>query len=64
MVAIDSLWNRRADLLKRRTAVVKRVDTLLARPTSFAIIVGRPNTVAAIQKRISLLRKAMDKASR
>jgi len=62
MVAIDSLWDRRADLLKHKAAVVKSVDALLSRSTSFAIIVGRPNTVAAIQKRISLLRKAIDRA--
>ena len=60
MVAMDKLWSKRERLLSARTAVVGRVMRLLKRPSAFEVIVGRPNTAQAVQKRMKLLARAIE----
>jgi hypothetical protein len=60
MVAIDRLWPKRERLLLARTRVVERVTHLMKKPSAFEVIVGRPNTAKAVQKRMKLLGKAIE----
>jgi hypothetical protein len=59
MVALDRLWADRARLLATKSRVVRSVDDLLKKPSAFKVIVGRPNTAKAVQKRMALLQKAI-----
>jgi len=60
MVAIDRLWAKREHLLSTKARVVARVTHLLRRPSAFEVIIGRPNTAKAVQKRMKLLVKAIE----
>lgn len=59
MVSLDSLWSERERLLSHKTQVVARVHRLLARPSAFEVIIGRPNTASAVRKRMKLLAGAI-----
>jgi hypothetical protein len=60
MIATHRLIQRKAELIKRKAKVVQAVDKLTRHGTeSYETIVGRPNTAAAIQRRINVVEKAM-----
>lgn len=59
MVAIDRLWENRAQLVKRKTVIRKRVRALLQNPQSYEVIVGKPNTAKAVAKRMDILTGAL-----
>jgi hypothetical protein len=61
MVALDRLWDKRDRLLARKAAVVASVEQLLKRPKAFEVIVGRPNTAKAVQRRMDILTRAIKK---
>lgn len=54
MIALSRHKDRRDDLIKSRSAIKEAIDKICL-PTSevYETIVGRPNTAAAIMKRIS-----------
>jgi len=60
MVAIDRLWKKKDTLIAKRKAVSSEVHKLLKDKDAFEVVVGRPNTARAVQKRMDLLTKAMD----
>jgi hypothetical protein len=60
MVAIDRLWPNRERLLSAKSQVNARIEHLLKRPSAFEVIVGRPNTAKAVQKRMKLLGRAIE----
>jgi hypothetical protein len=62
MVALDRLWPKRKDILASKAAVVKSVDRLFKDDQAFEVIVGKPNTAKAVQKRLDLLTKAIEGA--
>jgi hypothetical protein len=59
MVALDTLWGKRERLLKSRARIARQVNRILARPSAFDVIIGRPNTAKAVRKRMDLLTKAI-----
>jgi hypothetical protein len=59
MVALDGLWADRDRLLSEKDRVVRAVNDLLKKPAAFRVIVGRPNTAKAVQRRMNLLRRAI-----
>lgn len=60
MVAVDRLWSKQTHLLSSKGEIARRMEHLLARPSAFEVIVGRPNTAKAVLKRMKLLTKAID----
>lgn len=62
MVALDRLWDSRAELISEKARVANRVERLLKNEAKFEIIVGNPNTAKAVQMRMDLLTKAMKSA--
>jgi uncharacterized protein with ParB-like and HNH nuclease domain len=62
MVALDRLWERRKLLRKRRIKVRARLGRLLRSRLHYAILVGRPNTAAAVKRRINLVEQTFRKA--
>jgi hypothetical protein len=52
MIAIDRLWDDRMSMKRKRTALRDRLKRLLENPTSYELIVGRPNTAKAVKARI------------
>jgi hypothetical protein len=62
MVALERLWPKRKDILASKAAVVKSVDRLFKDDQAFEVIVGKPNTAKAVQKRLDLLTKAIEGA--
>lgn len=62
MVAIDRLWLKREALIKNKTKVAAGIATLLSNKAAYEVIVGRPNTAKAVEKRIDLLAKAMERS--
>lgn len=61
MVAIDKLWPKRERLLSVKAHIIGRVNQLLRKPSAFEVIVGRPNTAKAVQKRMHLLARAIER---
>ena len=60
MIAIHRLIPRKAALIRNKAKIVQAIEKLTQEGTeSYETIVGRPNTAAAIQKRISVVEKAM-----
>jgi len=59
IVAVDRLWQSRADLLKRKRAINKALAALLKKKAAYAVIVGRPNTAKAIENRIALVESVL-----
>ena len=62
MVALDRLWDSRANLISAKTRVVEKVERLLGNEAKFEIIVGKPNTAKAVQERMDLLTQAIESA--
>ena len=64
MIAINRLKERKARLVRHRAKIVQAMVRLTREDSeSYEIIVGRPNTAAAIQSRINMVEKAMRDAS-
>lgn len=60
MIAISRLIERKTDLIKHKAKIVQVVGQLTKDGTpSYETIVGRPNTAAAIQRRINVVERAM-----
>ena len=55
MVAIDRLWDKKTDILKKRRDVSKRLKDALKDWEKYELIVGRRNTADAVKGRIQLL---------
>jgi Protein of unknown function DUF262 len=62
MVAIDRLWLKKDDLIKNRAEIVKGLTKLLNNKAAYEVIVGRPNTAKALEKRLELVTRAMDRS--
>lgn len=56
MVAIDSLWTRRTEIMDDAAAVRQRMADSAANPDVLPILTGQGNTAAAVKQRIALLR--------
>ena len=56
MVAIDSLWTRRNEIMDDAAAVRQRMADNAANPDVLPILTGQGNTAAAVKQRIALLR--------
>ena len=61
MVALDRLWEKRDRLLGQKDKVLYNVDRLLRNRRAFEVIVGKPNTAAAVQQRMDMLVRAIKK---
>jgi len=62
MVALDRLWDSRAKLMPAKARVGEKIEKLLKNERNFEIIIGKPNTAKAVQKRMDLLTKAIENA--
>jgi Protein of unknown function DUF262 len=62
MVALDRLWQRRKNLILSKADAVAKVTHVLKNEANFEVIVGRPNTARAVQKRMDILAKAIESA--
>jgi hypothetical protein len=60
MVALDRLWESRAKLISAKTRIADKITRLLKNEDNFEIIVGKPNTAKAVQKRMDLLTKTIE----
>lgn len=61
MVALDRLWEKKDHLLSQKDKVLYNVDRLLRNQKAFEVIVGKPNTAAAVQQRMDMLVRAIKK---
>ena len=60
MIAINRLIERKARLIRNRAKIAQAIARLTKEGSeSYEIIVGRPNTAAAIQSRINMVEKAI-----
>jgi hypothetical protein len=59
MVSLDRLWANRAQFQAAKSQIANRLARLLEKPSAFDVIVGRPNTARAVEKRMKLLSKAI-----
>ena len=64
MVAVDRLWEKREQLVKKKSLVTKGLSKLLGNEAAYEVIVGRPNTAKAVGKRVDLIVRAMERAAR
>jgi len=62
MVALDRLWDSRTKLTSAKARIVDKTARLLKNEANFEIIVGKPNTAKAVQKRMDLLTKTIEDA--
>jgi hypothetical protein len=62
MVAVDRLWESRKQLLSSKAEVAQKVVSVLKNEAAFEVIVGRPNTANAVQRRMDVLTKAIESA--
>jgi hypothetical protein len=61
MIALDRLWDKRDRLLAHRQRVVANIEALLKKAKAFEVIVGKPNTARAVQKRMDVMVRAIKK---
>lgn len=61
MVALDRLWKKKDHLLSNKDKVIANVERLLRNEKAYEVIVGKPNTAKAVQKRMDLLVRAIKK---
>jgi hypothetical protein len=61
MVALDRLWKKKDTLVAERSKVVRDVVRLFHEPTAYEVLVGRPNTARAVQQRMDILMKAIER---
>jgi hypothetical protein len=59
MISVDRLWEQRNALVRNRLELRKRLGQILARPKTYELIVGRPNTADAVKARISLVERML-----
>ena len=59
MVAIDRLWIKREEILRRKEQVQGGLATLLTKKDAHKVIVGQPNTAKAIKDRVGLLESTL-----
>lgn len=62
MVALDRLWESRKQLVSSKVSVSQRVAKMLKNSSAFEVIVGRPNTAKAVQKRMDIVTKTIEGA--
>lgn len=60
MIALDRLWEKRKKLVAAKSEVARNIERLLKNEAAFEVIVGKPNTAKAVQKRMDLLVKAIE----
>jgi hypothetical protein len=61
MVALDRLWKTKDALVAERSKVVRDVVRLFHDPAAYEVLVGRPNTARAVQQRMDILMKAIER---
>ena len=59
LIALDSVWAKRATLVKRKVSARKALANLLQDPDAYAVLVGKPNTANAVKARIDALTKLL-----
>jgi hypothetical protein len=59
MVALSRLRNETVRLLEEKATVVRRIEKLVEDPKVRSVIVGNPNTAAAIRERLRILTEAI-----
>jgi hypothetical protein len=64
MIATDRLWSSKNKLKEKKATLRAALNKLLKNETSYEIIVGRPNTAAAVRARIDLIEKSFRSAIR
>jgi hypothetical protein len=62
MVALDRLWNSRANLTQSKARIAEKLAKLLKSEKNFEVIIGKPNTAKAVLKRMELVTRAMERA--
>lgn len=63
MVALDRLKDDHSKLIKSRTKITKKLETALQDEDTYELVVGKPNTAAAIKARIDLVTQWMKKVA-
>jgi hypothetical protein len=56
---VRELWPAAGKLRLAKTRLRTQLDSLLAHPKSYAVIVGRPNTARAVLRRIALVERVL-----
>ncbi len=64
MVAIDRLWDSRRALTENRQAILDGLARLMKNKAAYEVIVGRPNTAKAVEQRLDLLTRVMNRAAK
>jgi hypothetical protein len=59
MIALLRLWKERERLVEKKSEVIRRVEKLTQNAEAYEVIVGRPNTSAAIKDRLKILTEAV-----
>ncbi len=62
MIAIDSLLQHQKLLRRSKRSIVDGVAKAVENPAAYQVLIGKPNTASAIQKRIASVQKIMSKS--
>lgn len=61
MLAVDSLWESRDQLIKAKSKIRKGFPAFVESPSNYALIVGKPNTADAVRGRIAVIKSYLSK---